>query len=62
LPTVSKRIGQHFEQLKTFVKKGHLGKASQHLRYVISSNLNHYYSCSVGDWKYDDDKRDTNCY
>jgi len=31
-PTVSKRVGQYFEQLKTFVKKGHLGKASEHLR------------------------------
>jgi hypothetical protein len=28
-PTFSKRVVQYFEQLKTFVKKGHLGKASE---------------------------------
>jgi len=32
-------------------KKGHLGNASGYLRYVISSNLKHYYSCDLGDWK-----------
>ena len=48
--------------MKTFVKKGNLGKASEHVRYVITSNLDHYHSCSVDDWKYGDDKkRDTNC-
>ena len=34
-PTVSKRVRQCFEPLKTFVKKKeHLGKVSEHLRCV----------------------------
>ena len=30
-PTVSKRVGQYFQPLKTSLKKGQLGNASEHL-------------------------------
>jgi thermostable 8-oxoguanine DNA glycosylase len=44
-PTVSKRVEQDSETLKTFVKKVHLRNTSENLRCVISSNLKHYHSC-----------------
>ena len=56
-PTVSKRAGQCFEPLKTFFKKGDLSNPSEQLRCVISSNLKHYHSCNLGEWKNDNDKK-----
>jgi len=50
-PKGFKTAGQYFEPLKTLRKKEHPGIASGHLRCVISSNLKHYYSCNLGDWK-----------
>ena len=31
-PTVSERVGQYFQPLKTSLKEGHLRNASEHLR------------------------------
>jgi hypothetical protein len=56
-PKDSKGVGKYFEHLKAFVeKKMHLDKASEHSRRVISSNLKHYYSRSLDDWKDDGNK------
>jgi hypothetical protein len=38
-PTVSPRMQEYFKTLKTSVKKGHLGNASELLKCEISSNL-----------------------
>ena len=56
MPKFSKRVGQYFKPVKHPLKKGHAGNASGHLKCVISSNSKHYHSCSLGDWKNDDDR------
>jgi len=49
------RLDQQFLKEKIFVKKGHPGNASGHLRCVICSNIKHYHSCSLGDGENNDD-------